>query len=298
MKLLVLGLGYSARAFVEAHRSRFSAIVGTARSAESVAELRAAGLAAMAFDGTAATPGLTAAVAEAEALLVSVPPGEAGDPALALLGPAIASSSRLGWIGYLSTVGVYGDHGGAWVDEASPCRPVTRRSRARLVAEEGWLALGRASGRRVQVFRLPGIYGPGRNALVTLAEGKAKRIVKPGQVFNRIHVADIAGALMAALERPSGPAILNVSDDEPAPPQDPVAHAAELLGVSPPPLEALETAALSPMALSFWGENKRVSNRLLKQGLGYSLRYPTYREGLAALLVEDAALIARLRGRS
>ncbi len=219
----------------------------------------------------------------ADALLVSIPPDEEGDPVLARFAGAIASASHLSWIGYLSTIGVYGDHGGAWIDEATPPKPVSDRSKERLAAENAWLDLGARSGKAVHIFRIAGIYGPGRNALKNLADGTAKRIVKPGQVFNRIHVADIAAVLMASIERPRAGAIYNLADDEPAPAQDVVAYAAGLAGVPPPPEVPFAEVRLGPMAASFYGESKRASNRLIKDELGVRLRYPTYREGLQAL---------------
>jgi nucleoside-diphosphate-sugar epimerase len=190
---------------------------------------------------------------------------------------------HLRWIGYLSTVGVYGDHKGAWVDETTVPRPSDGRSRYRLEAENGWLALGAARGIPTQVFRLAGIYGPGRNQLVQLAQGTARRIVKPGQVFNRIHVDDIAQVVAASLARPRAGAIYNVADDEPSPPQDVVTFAAALCGLVPPPEIPYDVADLTPMSRSFYSENKRVRNRLLSAELGVALRYPTYREGLTAL---------------
>ena len=223
-------------------------------------------------------------LASSDAVLVSIPPGAAGDPVLAAFGETIAAAPHLRWIGYLSTIGVYGDHAGGWVDEATPPRPVSARSRERVAAEEAWASLGRASGKAVQVFRLAGIYGPGRSALDKLADGTAKRLVKPGQVFNRIHVDDIAAVLAASLDRPRAGAIYNVTDDEPAAAQDVVAHAAELAGVPPPPEIPFEEAELTPMARSFYGENKRVRNALIRDELGVRLAYPTYREGLAAII--------------
>ncbi len=290
MNLVVFGLGYSAGAFVAEGRGRFSAVVATTRSPEKAARLRAEGPDAHVFDGSGLADELAAAIAEADAVLVSAPPGETGDPVLACAAGALASAPRLRWIGYLSTVGVYGDHGGAWVDEATPCRPVSRRSVQRVAAEEAWTGFARSSGKPVGIFRLSGIYGPGRNAIANLRAGTARRIVKPGQVFNRIHVDDIAGALMASLERPEpGCTIYNVTDDEPAPPQDVVAHAAQLLGVPVPPDIPFAQADLSPMGRSFYGENKRVSNRRIRERLGYRFRYPTYREGLAACLEAEPA---------
>jgi len=214
---------------------------------------------------------------------MSVPPEAEGDPALLRFGAAVAGSPRIASIGYLSTTGVYGDHGGAWIDETTPAHPISARSRERLAAEEAWLTLGRETGKAVRVFRLSGIYGPGRNALATLAAGGAKRVVKPGQVFNRIHVADIATTLMASIERPRPGAVYNLADDEPAPPQDVLAFAAALAGVPPPPEMPFEEAGLSSMAASFYAENKRVRNRLIKDELGVWLRFPTFREGLRAL---------------
>jgi hypothetical protein len=281
--LFVFGLGYTARAFVRAERGRFDRIVATVTSAAKAEALAADGIEARVFGPDGRDPRIAGDLRDARALLVSIPPGEDGDPALGAYGDEIAAAPRLAWIGYLSTVGVYGDHAGAWIDEATPPKPASARSRRRLAAEEAWLALGRRTGTSVQVFRLAGIYGPGRNPFVQLAAGTAKRIVKPGQVFNRIHVDDIAAALAASLDRPRAAAIYNVTDDEPAPPQDVVAYAAGLAGVAPPPEIPFEEAALSPMARSFYGEPKRVSNRLIKQDLGLALRYPTYREGLTAL---------------
>ncbi len=286
MNLLVFGLGYSAQAFVAAHRGRFGRIAATVRAPDRATALAAAGIEGLVFDGNgAADPRLPDAIAQADALLVSIPTGETGDPALEAFGDAIAAAPKLSWIGYLSTIGVYGDEGGGWVDEDTPPRPPNRRTQTRVEAEAGWLALGRRAGKATQVFRLAGIYGPGRSALDNIRDGSARRIVKPGQVFNRIHVADIAGALAASLDRPDREGMVyNVTDDEPAPPQDVVAFAAELLGVEPPPAIPFDKADLSPMGRSFYGSNKRVSNRRLRERLGYRLLYPTYREGLRSLL--------------
>jgi nucleoside-diphosphate-sugar epimerase len=270
-------------------------VVATARSPEKVARIASAGLTGRLFPDEGDGHALEADIADAEAMLVSVPPGPAGDPVLARFADAIAGAPRLTWIGYLSTVGVYGDHGGGWVDESTPPRPVSGRSRERLGAEEAWLDLGWRSGRPVHIFRLAGIYGPGRSPLQKVLDGTAARIVKPGQVFNRIHVEDIAAVLAASLDSPRAGAVYNVADEEPAPPQDVVSHAAELVGVPPPPETAFADADMTPMAKSFYGENKRVASRLLRHELGVSLRYPTYREGLAAL-AED--LTSRSGSRS
>lgn len=289
MSLLIFGYGYSSEAIHHAVSPRFERTIATVRSPDKAARLTGPDLQVRLFDGggrgraPVLDPSLPADIARAEALLISIAPDETGDPVLAHFAEAIARAPRLRWIGYLSTVGVYGDHGGAWVDEATEARPLSERSVRRVEAERDWLALGERSGRAVQVFRLAGIYGPGRNALVNLREGSAKRLVKPGQVFNRIHVEDIAGAVAASLDKPRAGAVYNVTDDEPAPPQDVVTFAAGLLGVEPPPEQAFDTAELSPMARSFYGENKRVANRLLHEELGYTLRYPTYREAHRAL---------------
>lgn len=283
MKLVILGLGYSAGFFARAALAKGWEVTGTVRSAEKAGRLSREGIPTLVFGGFAVSSFLAKAIAEADAVLVSVQPGEDGDPALERLGKELAAAPNLRWIGYLSTIGVYGDHGGAWIDEETPPRPASARSQLRLAIEDGWLALGRASGKPVQIFRLSGIYGPGRNAITKLRRGMATRLIKPGQVFNRIHVDDIAGVLMASLERPRNGAVYNVTDDEPAPPQDVTTLAAELSGLAPPPEVPFDPAQLSPMAASFYGENKRVSNALVKRELGYVFRYPSYREALRAL---------------
>jgi nucleoside-diphosphate-sugar epimerase len=220
-------------------------------------------------------------------MLVSVPPDAAGDPVLAIHGQDIAATSGLSWLGYLSTTGVYGDRDGGWVDENAPLLPTGERGRRRRAAEQGWLDLWRDRGVPVHIFRLAAIYGPGRSAFDALRAGTAKRIDKPGQVFSRIHVEDLASVLIASMARPRPGAVYNVCDDDPAPPAAVVAHAAELLGVEPPPLVPLDAAGLSPMALSFYDDNKRVANRLIKTELGVALRYPDFRTGLAAILSDE-----------
>ena len=285
--LICFGLGYSAQHFVEEFGQRFDRIVGTVRGAERAAALNAHPsnqLKALVFDGTAVTPDLRSAIADADAALISVPPDENGDPVLRACGDILAHAQRLRAVVYLSTIGVYGDRGGAWVDEATPPQPGAARSRERLAAEQAWLDFGARRGIAVAILRLAGIYGPGQNALVQIARDTARRIVKPGQVFNRIHVGDIAQAIEAAFAcRASG--IFNVADDAPTPPADPIVFAAQLMGVAPPPEIPFAQAApaMSPMALSFWQECRRVKNAKLKRELGVSLRYPTYREGLRAL---------------
>lgn len=284
MNLFVFGLGYSALTFLRGPARAMGVHgAGTVRSPDKAAALRAQGVEAYVFGPDGADPAVTDTLARADALLVTAPPMGGRDPALAAYASAIAAAPRLRRILYLSTVAVYGDHDGGWVDESTPPTPVSERGQARLAAEEGWRALGRESGRQVHILRLPGIYGPGQNALVSLREGSAKRLVKPGQVFNRIHVEDIARAIAACLTTAQAGRVWNICDNEPAPPQDVVEFGAKLLGLPVPPDQPFEAARLSPMARSFYGENKRVSNRALREILGVELAYPTYREGLAAL---------------
>jgi hypothetical protein len=287
--LFCFGLGYSAEHYVAEFGRRFTRIAGTVRTREKAATIAAApfgnhAVEAFVFDGSEATPQVTAALTDADALLVSAPPGKSGDPVLAQCADVIAGAPNLASIVYLSTVGVYGDHLGGWVDETTPPAPVSDRSRERLAAEQAWSALGARSGKPVAILRLSGIYGPGQNALMQVARGSAKRIDKPGQVFNRIHVFDIAQAIDAAFERRAS-GVFNVTDDEPAPQGAPIAFAAELLGVAPPPGIPFAEASkgMSPMALSFYGESKRVRNEKLKRELGVRLRYPSYADGLSAL---------------
>ena len=288
--LICFGLGYSAQHFVEKFGEKFDRIVGTVRDTERAAGLNAqpsGRLKVLIFDGNSATPELRSAIAEVDTALVSVPPDENGDPVLRACGDVLAHAQRLRSIVYLSTIGVYGDRGGEWVDEATPPQPGAARSRERLAAEQAWLDFGARHNIAVAILRLAGIYGPGQNALVQIARGTARRIVKPGQVFNRIHVGDIAQAIDAAFTRRAS-RIFNVADDAPTPPADPIVFAAQLMGVAPPPEIPFEQVApsMSAMALSFWQECRRIKNDKLKRELGVSLRYPTYREGLRALFGE------------
>ncbi len=290
--LLCFGLGYSAEHFVGMFGDGFERIIGTVRGVEHAAVLNArfgGRLKAFAFDGTAATPEVKSAIGEADAALVSIPQTANGDPVLAAFGEALAQARRLRSIVYLSTVGVYGDRVGAWVDEETTPQPDSERARERLAVEHAWQKFGQRSAVAVAILRLAGIYGPGRNALVQIVRGDARRIVKPGQVFNRVHVADIAQAIDAALARKAS-GIFNVADDEPSPPSDPIVFAAQLLGRDPPPEIPFEEAApsMSPMGLSFWQECRRVRNDKLKRELGVTLLYPTYREGLRALNANSA----------
>lgn len=283
-RLFVFGLGFSALALARGLLAEGWRVAGTCRGAEKAAALAAEGIEIFRFDSTAPLAQPAAALAGTTHLLASVPPDGAGDPVLRIHAGEIAAVEGLRWIGYLSTTGVYGDHGGGWVDETTAVTPNTERGERRAEAERAWLALGRDGGPAVQLFRLAGIYGPGRNQLETVAAGTAKRVVKPGQVFSRIHVDDIAAVLRASMARPNPGAAYNLCDDEPADPAEVVAFAAGLLGVEPPPPIPFEQAELSPMARSFYADSKRVSNRRIKEELGVSLRYPTYREGLRALL--------------
>jgi nucleoside-diphosphate-sugar epimerase len=236
------------------------------------------------FDGRSPGEGVADALKSATHVLLSIPPDGDGDLAMKHHATDLARSPSLQWIGYFSTVGVYADTAGGWVDEASPTAPQSERGKRRLMAERQWLDFGQRSGKCVMIFRLPGIYGPGRNALEDIRNGTARRIVKKGQVFNRVHVADIATTIDAAMRQPQPGGIYNVTDDEPAPPQDVVAYAAQLLGAPVPPDIDFETAELSPMARSFYGECKRAANARIKQDLGVTLAYPTYRDGLQQLL--------------
>jgi nucleoside-diphosphate-sugar epimerase len=285
--LFCFGYGYSARALAGLLRPLGWQVRGTSRSAEGCSAIERDGATAFRFDRDQPLADPATALAGVTHLLSSVPPDAAGDAVLDQHGATIAAVGRtLAWCGYLSTTGVYGDHGGGRVDEDTPLKPATDRGARRVAAEAGWCALWRDAGVPVHLFRLAGIYGPGRNALETVRSGRARRIVKPGQVFSRIHVDDIAAVLAASIDRPNPGAAYNVCDDDPAPPQDVIAHACGLLGVEPPPEIPFENAELSPMARSFYAENKRVANGRIKRELGVRLRYPDYRAGLAALLTE------------
>ncbi|MGB8278385.1 MAG: SDR family oxidoreductase [Methylovirgula sp.] len=284
MKLFAFGLGYCACDFIARHGAAFDTISGTVRDAEKSRAMQGGHqVTRFVFDRDQEDPGIAAALAKADVLLVSVPPGVSVDPVLAKFGRRLAALPQKLTIIYLSTIGVYGDRNGEWVDEERVPTPKSDRSMARLHAEKAWMALARDGHKSVHILRLAGIYGPGRNALEALRRGTAHRIVKKDQVFNRIHVADISAAIEAILRYEGGSEIWNLSDDEPSPPQDVVTYAASLMAIEPPPEEDIEVAALSPLGRSFYSENKRAANRKLKQKLGVTLTYPTYREGLAAL---------------
>lgn len=285
--LLCFGLGYSAQHYLAAYGGRFERVWATVRDAERAANLNSRarpGFTALTFNGMVASKDLCSAIAQAEAVLVSVPPDVSGDPVLAICGETFTHAARLHSIVYLSTVGVYGNYDGAWVDEESECRPSEARNCQRFASERAWQDLGVRTKAPVAILRLAGIYGPGRNALQNVRRNMAKRIAKHGQVFNRIHVMDIAQAIDAAFEcRASG--IFNVADDEPTSPGDPIVFAAQLLGIEPPqeiPF-AQARSTMTEFAASFYADVKRVRNDKLKSVLGVKLRYPNYREGLAAL---------------
>jgi nucleoside-diphosphate-sugar epimerase len=276
MSVLIFGLGYTSSAFASHIGSRFGPVRGTHRREDLPG-------ATLQFDGNSCSHALHDAIVKASIILVSTPPDADGDPVLRACATPLRTA-RQTHILYLSTIGVYGDQAGAWIDGQAMARSTSERGQWRIAAEEQWLAFGRDSGVSVQVFRLGGIYGPGRNPLVDLAAGTSRRIFKPDQVFNRIHVDDIALVLEAAILRGTHGAVWNVVDDEPAPPQDVIAYASSLSGAPLPPLIDFETADMTPMARSFYADNRRVSNRGVKRGLGIILRYPTYREGIEALL--------------
>ncbi|MFG1412562.1 SDR family NAD(P)-dependent oxidoreductase [Xanthobacter sp. VTT E-85241] len=287
--LLAVGLGYCGRALLARDGLPFARVIGTSRTregAQALAALSRPGLAVtgLPFDGVHLSANLEQALRTANVLLLSAPPGEAGDPVLAVGRAALMANAHLRSVIYLTTLGVYGDHKGAWVDERAKPKPGSVRLERRLAAEAEWLRFGGARDVPVAVLRLAGIYGPGRNALVQVARGEARRIDKPDQVFNRIHVDDISASIRNAVKRRFH-GVVNVTDDLPTAPSEPILAAATLLGVEPPPAIPFDEAArdMTPMALSFWAANKRVDNGRLKHELGVTLTYPTYRQGLAAL---------------
>lgn len=280
-QLLSIGHGFSARALADILVPRGWKIVGTTRSAEKLDGIAATGVEPLLWPGTDLAP----LVARFPNILLSAGPGPDGDPVLAEMHQSFAEHAHgLRWVGYLSTTGVYGDHQGGWVDETAPLTPATRRGRARVVAEKAWQSVPDIP---LHIFRLAGIYGPGRGPFAKVQSGKAQRIIKEGQVFSRIHVEDIAHALDLSLASPDPGAIYNLCDDDPAPPQDVISYAAELLGLPVPPAIPYEDADLTPMARSFYAESKRVRNDRAKAELGWQPRYRDYRSGLAAMLATD-----------
>ncbi len=279
--MLFLGFGFSASTLAQRLDKNEWRITGTSRSAEGAAGITALGHEGVVFDDLKQIP------QSVTHIVSSVPPDADGDPVLSHF--ATQLTGRFTWVAYLSTTGVYGDHGGAWIDEATPLTPNTERGQRRCDAEQAWLRLYETQDLPLHIFRLAGIYGPGRNALLSVRDGTAKRVIRQGQVFSRIHVEDIAGILLASIAKPSPGRAYNVADDFPCPPQDVIAHAATLLGKPIPPDIAFAEAVLSPMARSFYADSKRVSNARVKTELGYDFRYPSYREGLAALLKDLTA---------
>ena len=275
--LLSLGHGYSAAALAALLIPLGWRVIGTTRSMEKAAALQTAGVEPLLWPGD-----LTQALGEATHILASAAPDGSGDPFLHAKLDVIRAA-RLEWVAYLSTTAVYGDHQGGWVDETTPLNPQSVRAVQRVLAERQWLA----TGLPVHVFRLAGIYGPGRGPFEKVRDGTARRIIKPGQVFSRIYVEDIAATLLASIRHPNPGAVYNVCDDDPAPPQDVLSYAAALLGLPDPPEVDYETAEMSPMARSFYADSKKVRNDRIKTELGVKLAYPTYRDCLAALLAAE-----------
>lgn len=287
-RLFCFGFGYSAEALSDILPVSDWHVSGTVRSSDKAQHLSKKGVEAVVWDGGSLNDAATALLAQATHILISVPPGDAGDPAFMAGATAIRDNSHVQWLGYLSTTGVYGNTDGAFVDELSPLNPSSPRSRRRVDAETDWMSLWTDHKIPTHVFRLAGIYGPGRSSFDQIRRGQAKRIQKPGHVFSRIHIDDIANILAASIARPNPGAAYNVCDDEPAPPAEVVEYACDLLGIDPPEVEDFETAKqrMTPMGLSFWQDNRRVSNRRIREELGVQLAHPDYRSGLLAILNE------------
>ncbi|MDE0985021.1 MAG: SDR family oxidoreductase [Yoonia sp.] len=279
--LLSFGHGYSARALSRILLAQDWRVIGTTRNEDKAVGLMNDGIEPRLWPGADMAPALNGATH----LLISAAPDDAGDPVLAALHDEIAArASQFEWVGYLSTTGVYGDHGGDWVDETTPLTPSTKRGIARVQAESAWAAIPDLP---LHIFRLAGIYGPGRGPFAKVRAGTARRIIKADQVFSRTHVADIARVLAASIRNPNPSAVYNVCDNDPAAPQDVIGYAADLLGLPLPPAEDFETAEMSPMARSFYAESKKVRNGRIKNELGVELLYPDYRSGLKALLAHE-----------
>lgn len=286
MRVMIFGAGYSGQDIGTAFLRGGASVAGTTRSEDKADRLHQLAIRPFLFDGATISDALRTELAETTHLVQSIAPGSSGDPLLMLTdGDLLSLMPRLEWCAYLSTVGVYGDHGGEWVTEDTSCKPVSTRSRERVAAEQGWQVAAERAKRPLAILRLSGIYGPGRNGFINLAQGTARRLVKPGQVFNRIRVEDIGRATKFLADR-NERGIFNITDNEPAPPQDVVTEAARLMGIDPPAEQAFETAELSPMARSFYGENKRVSNAKIRN-LGFIFQYPDFRMSLQQLWTED-----------
>lgn len=280
--LLSLGHGYSAQALAQLLLPAGWRIIGTTRTAEKAKAMSEQGIESVVWPGTDLTPHIETATH----ILANAAPTEEGDPFLPEIKEAL-KTKQIQWLGYLSTTGVYGDHQGGWVDETTRLTPATRRGRLRVEAETAWQTLAEEADLPLHIFRLAGIYGPGRGPFAKVRAGTARRIIKSGQVFSRIHVDDIAQVLAASIARPNPGAVYNLCDDDPAPPEDVIAFAAQLLGLPVPPAEDFAAAEMTPMARSFYAESKRVKNNRIKDELGIKLRYPDYRTGLRAMLETD-----------
>ncbi|MCJ9429909.1 SDR family oxidoreductase [Kordiimonas marina] len=281
--LLVFGPGYSARAVMTHALDAGWTVSATVRQPEKAKALEAIGVTPVEITDQASFEDAMRGLPFVSHTLTSVAPNESGDPILEIAGSWLEQQKTLQWAGYLSSTNVYGDHGGAWVDEDTPPSPSLERGKRRVAAEQAWAEMAGTLGASLHIFRLAGIYGPGRNAVRSLMDGRARRIVKEGQLFSRIHVADIGGAVWRAMTSSHASDIFNLADDMPAPPQDVITEAARLIGMAPPPTEDFETAEMSPMARSFYAESKRVRNDRVKTRLGYSLKYPDYRTALKEL---------------
>ena len=284
MRLFVFGPGYVGLALARRLGAQGWSLAASARGAAGAADLGRLGIDPV---DPADAGAIAKALAESDAVLVTAPPDEHGCPGLAAMTPGLEAGERPGWIGYLSSTGVYGDRGGGWVFEDSELRAQSVVGARRVAAERAWLELGARLGLSVAVLRLPGIYGPGRSAFERLRDGSARRMARPGQVFSRIHLDDLTAALNASIARPRAGAIYNLCDDEPGPPQDVIAFAADLLGMEPPPEVAFDPAAAPAASLRFFTESKRVSNARAKAELGWRPAYPSYREGLRAILAAE-----------
>lgn len=284
--ILVFGYGYTAHVIGQELLSEGWRVIGTTRSADKAAAMKADGIEAILWPAENITEALTAATH----ILLSAAPSEDGDPVLGALSAEIRQrAAQYEWVGYLSTTAVYGDRDGGWVDETTELSPTTRRGQLRADAEQAWLDLGAETKLPIHIFRLAGIYGPGRGPFAKVRAGTARRIIKKGQVFSRTHVEDIAQVLRASMNAPNAGAIYNVCDNDPAPPQDVIAEAARMLDQPLPEAVDFETAEMTPMARSFYAESKRVSNQRILEELGVTLKYPDYRSGLQALLSAESA---------
>jgi hypothetical protein len=281
-RMFCFGMGFSSKALAKRLAPQGWQISGTVRGAQD--QIKTKNISVIPYDGSKPTLAISEAISHSTHLLITIPPQPSGDVVLKNFSQEISRARHLRWIGYISSTGVYGDNQGKWVDESSPLRASSDHNRQRIEVESAWLKVGRDHDLPVMIFRCVGIYGPGRNLLVALRQGRARRIDKPGLVFSRIHSDDLAQTLEASIKKPQPGEVYNVSDDCPSPPAEAVEYACSLLGVEPPPLEPYEKADLSRTARGFYATNKRVSNKKIKQELGVNLQYPDYRSGLKSLL--------------